>query len=619
MDPSIGSVQDDPPLLHPLEHSQKERIVNDMDNAVRLDSNNSDRTAQTFQLLGRQSSDDTRLIRPCPQRQEFSSCWVSDTTTPMTSRPHFTLSDSPRPLRRVRSRSLGASIEHTDIEWSLISPMDRSLIPNQLKSSIKPTMDLELINAATPEGKKEETRKIQGKTTPVFISAMYGMINATIVLPVLMSFGAIIYRDQAFSPYMPVLVKLTVVSGVVHQLCFSTLSSLPFAVGQVQDAGLIFLSSMASHMVEHCRSRGYDDETLLATTTIGLSLCTALLGCGLVLIGQFQLAQYVQLLPTSVVGGYLAFIGWFCGMSGVGLMAASTEVSFAVLLDNWQFVVPGIAGGVVIYVSVRYLRHMAVLPTCIAVLLLLFYSTLWATTTSIDKAAKSGWIRETDAPPPWYKTWEYLKLDKVAWSVIPELVLTELSMIFVVALSSSLDVAAIELELKEPLDYNGELKMVGLSNLVSGLTGGYTGSYIFSQSIFSLRAGIRSRIAGYVLAACQVVYLLVPFPILAYVPNFFFGSLLSMICVDLMYEWLWDVRNKVTPVEYMVCLATFGLIQVAGVEYGILLGVVVFLLCQRLGFDVGNQRQNAELDEAVDAPSIPINSTDGNPQRYGSL
>jgi SulP family sulfate permease len=338
-----------------------------------------------------------------------------------------------------------------------------------------------------------------------------------------------------------------------------------------------------------------------------------------VLIGQFQLAQYVQLLPTSVVGGYLAFIGWFCGMSGVGLMAASTEVSFAVLLDNWQFVVPGIAGGVVIYVSVRYLRHMAVLPTCIAVLLLLFYSTLWATTTSIDKAAKSGWIRETDAPPPWYKTWEYLKLDKVAWSVIPELVLTELSMIFVVALSSSLDVAAIELELKEPLDYNGELKMVGLSNLVSGLTGGYTGSYIFSQSIFSLRAGIRSRIAGYVLAACQVVYLLVPFPILAYVPNFFFGSLLSMICVDLMYEWLWDVRNKVTPVEYMVCLATFGLIQVAGVEYGILLGVVVFLLCQRLGFDVGNQRQNAELDEAVDAPSIPINSTDGNPQRYGSL
>ena len=54
-------------------------------------------------------------------------------------------------------------------------------------------------------------------------------------------------------------------------------------------------------------------------------------------------------------------------------------------------------------------------------------------------------------------------------------------MIVVVALSSSLDIAAIDLEVPKPLAYNYELKMIGLSNLVSGLTGGYTGSYIFSQ------------------------------------------------------------------------------------------------------------------------------------------
>lgn len=136
---------------------------------------------------------------------------------------------------------------------------------------------------------------------PVWISIMYGIINATIVLPVLMSFGSIIYRDQAFEAYMPMLVKLTVVSGVVHQVCFSTFSTLPFAVGQVQDAGLIFLSQMASRMVQHCQSREYDDDTLLATVTVGLSLCTAILGCGLVLMGHFRLAQYVQMLPTRYV------------------------------------------------------------------------------------------------------------------------------------------------------------------------------------------------------------------------------------------------------------------------------------------------------------------------------
>lgn len=127
---------------------------------------------------------------------------------------------------------------------------------------------------------------------------VYGSINAIIVLPILMSFGSIIYRDDAFAPYMPVLIKLTLVSGVVHQLCFSTLSSLPFAVGQVQDAGLIFLSSMASAMVQYCRAQGHDEETMLATVTVGLAIATALLGVGLVLVGYLRLAQYVKHLPT---------------------------------------------------------------------------------------------------------------------------------------------------------------------------------------------------------------------------------------------------------------------------------------------------------------------------------
>ena len=81
-----------------------------------------------------------------------------------------------------------------------------------------------------------------------------------------------------------------------------------------------------------------------------------------------------------------------------------------------------------------------------------------------------------DPPPVWYQTWQYLRFHKVVWSVLPKSVLTEVGMIFVVALSSSLDIAAIEIELKRPLDYNCKLTTVGISNLVWSLTGGYTGS-----------------------------------------------------------------------------------------------------------------------------------------------
>lgn len=138
-----------------------------------------------------------------------------------------------------------------------------------------------------------------------FISILYGLVNTSIILPVLMSFGSIIYHHDFFRPYLSTLMKLTVLSGAVHQITFSTASSLPFAVGQVQDAGLIFLSSMSRDLVNQLQSRGEDPETILATVCIGLSLSTALLGLALISVGKFRLASYMQMLPSCVVGGYL--------------------------------------------------------------------------------------------------------------------------------------------------------------------------------------------------------------------------------------------------------------------------------------------------------------------------
>lgn len=190
--------------------------------------------------------------------------------------------------------------------------------------------------------------------------------------------------------------------------------------------------------------------------------------------------------------------------------------------------------------------------------------------------------------------WDFLKIEKVVFSVLPSQTLTVIAMISVVALSSSLDIAAIEIELKRPLDYNHELKTVGISNIISGITGGYTGSYIFSQTIFSLRMGIRSRLMGYVIAFFLLFAVVLPFDILSYIPNFFFGSLLMMICLDLLFEWLIDVREKVSTAEYVVLLGTFALLQVLGVEFGIIAGILLYLAIKKLGYDLGANEQSEE-------------------------
>ena len=526
---------------------------------------------------------------------------------------------------RERSTSLGDGPEeesfikvHTeDEQWERKreQKMKRAMVNSISDNSLAYSADSSVTKySPTMDMLADLKREFAKQTNPPGLSIMYGIVNAVIVVPVIMSFGNIIYNDEFFRPYLPVLVKMTVVSGTVHQLCFSTFSTLPFAVGSVQDAGLIFLSTIATSIVRFCKERGCSDDEILATTLVGLSVFTACLGLSLIIIGRLKLAQFVQKLPTPVVGGYLAFIGFFCGQSALSLLSG---IQVSNPLEWYKFMhlkpavlmAPGLIGGFGIYVAVRKIKHMAVLPVSIALITVLFYAILYFADVSLDDAKDIGLMSSADAPPAWNHTWDFIKFELVVWEALPRQAFTVCSMIFVVALSSSLDIAAIDLEVSKPLAYNYELKMIGWSNLISGLTGGYTGSYIFSQSIFSLRAGIRSRLAGYVTAIIQAITIVMPISILAFVPNFIFASLLIMICVDLMIEWLWDVRKKLTTSEYSVALMTFTLIQALGVEYGIFAGLAYHLILGKLGFHT--------MSTSKPVHEVNINETSPMTEGYG--
>ena len=59
---------------------------------------------------------------------------------------------------------------------------------------------------------------------------------------------------------------------------------------------------------------------------------------------------------------------------------------------------------------------------------------------------------------------------------------------------------------------------------------------------------------------------------------------------------------KLTNVEYFVCLATFALIQMTSVEYGIILGVLVHYICRKLGLNVGENKALANEQEEETEP-----------------
>lgn len=117
-------------------------------------------------------------------------------------------------------------------------------------------------------------------------------MNVIISVPGLYGYAAVIFNHPVFQPHMNALSKLVIFSSLVHQLGFTLFSSLPFAIGTVQDAGLIFLSSMSNRLATIILDRdGGTEEQVISTTLALLSLGTASLGLVLVIMGHFRIAE----------------------------------------------------------------------------------------------------------------------------------------------------------------------------------------------------------------------------------------------------------------------------------------------------------------------------------------
>lgn len=134
---------------------------------------------------------------------------------------------------------------------------------------------------------------------------VYAIVNVIISVPAFYGYAAVIFSHDIYQDHMNSLSKLVVLSSAVHQISFTLFSSLPFAIGTVQDAGLIFLSAMSTKIAmtllnDVIPESSADDDTLttppiehviVSTSIVLLSLGTAALGIVLMIMGHFRMAE----------------------------------------------------------------------------------------------------------------------------------------------------------------------------------------------------------------------------------------------------------------------------------------------------------------------------------------
>eukprot|EP00793_Prasinoderma_coloniale_P003091 PRCOL_00006558-RA len=430
---------------------------------------------------------------------------------------------------------------------------------------------------------------------------LYGLVNSVLLCPTVVSFASVVFRNSAYADFMPLLVRLMFFAGVVHQGVITSRSSMSFAVGQVQDVGLVVLSAIASGVareatvmaggVEHMTDQ--DKRAMTATALIFLAIATAMVGLLLYLVARCGVASIAQCCPLPVVGGYLGFVGFFCVTSGLTLAAGgdrdlSSLAEWARLVDE-----PGRIGrlGLCVGAALLYmlsnrlpawLSSSLAMPALLLLVPTVFYMVVLGSGHTLAEARASHWV--SDAPEgsaPFWDVWGTLygvsSLGDVHWGLFPRLVLSKvLVLFFLVAFGSSLDVAAIQSEFDGVLDYNKELQLIGVSNVLTGLGGaGFTGSYIFSMTLFNLRSGVGNRVCGIVIMLGGLAFFLIPFSMVNYLPSFFLGSLLVFFGLEIIIDWLVFSVRRIGVQDYLMLLVTFAATVLTNVEVGVGIGLAL--------------------------------------------
>ena len=310
------------------------------------------------------------------------------------------------------------------------------------------------------------------------------------------------------------------------------------------------------------------------------------------------------------MGGFLAASGWLL-MTGSIQVMTGTRVSFATLGSLvgqayvWQFAV-GILFLMAI-VLLRRIRHPLAFPVFLVVATLAVHGVLYATGTSLAAAREAHWLIDINAGVKVPDLWFSGAIARVEpWPILGAAA-NYGALIVVTASTVLLNTMGAEVETRIDADLDRELRITGLSNLLSGALGGMIGTLSLSRTLFSYRAGARRRIGGFVTGAVCFLTLGFGTEALGYIPVPLVGALLMQLGAAVLYEWLVEGRRRMPPLEYALLIAILLVIVlwdfVAGMAVGIIAACVIFAISSSRIRVVKRGLSRSEFGSRVDRPA----------------
>ncbi len=404
-----------------------------------------------------------------------------------------------------------------------------------------------------------------------------GLIVSLVAMIFNISYAALIFSGP-LAVYLPFGISAALISLVVSAIIVALFSSLPILCAGPDSLTAAVQALIVGNIAQLLIASGTTDA-ILPTVLVAFVVAATFTGLILFIAGQIQLGRWVRYIPYPVIGGFLAGTGWLITRGALKVMS-DLPLEFSqlqsllqpALLSRW---LPGLGFGLLTVVITRRYKHYLVIPTLFVGAIGVFYALLWGLGIDRQQAAAAGLLFEPFAATAYHFPLTAPILSEVHWLLLWAQSASLLALFLITIIDLLLVASGLELALETNIDFNRELRVTGLANIVAGGFGGFVACLSTSRTLLNQKAGATNRLAGLVVAAVGLLMLFYGGPLIAYIPKAVLGGLLLYLGLSLLVQWLYEAKRKLSRADYALIWIIMLVIGVAGLLPGIVVGIVI--------------------------------------------
>lgn len=404
------------------------------------------------------------------------------------------------------------------------------------------------------------------------------------IIIICVTYSSIIYSGN-LSSFYSIGLHLLIVGSIVTLVITSLFSSLPSAIAHPQDAPFPLIMIMSASIATMLSAQGHG-EAMFLTIVCSITIATLMTGIFLFLLGVFKLGRLVSFIPYPALGGF--FAGLACLLLTSSLtMLTELHIQFDILPKLFKLVfllkwLPAFFFAVVFFILFEVKKNKAFLLTPVILgVLMLFYGVAYFLEISIAELQEQGFLVKSKVDSNFFAPLKKISLRSIDWRVVLSQAGNIVTIVFFSSISLLVNAVSLQISLNKEIDFNRELKVAGISNLLTGMVGGFVGYLAVGSTILNARMQTdpsnESRWVGLCCALLCFFFLLYGLFLVSYIPLFIPGGLLMFMAFLFIKKWVVDVRYTMQFLDYCIILIILLIVVKYNAIYGLFAGIICSL------------------------------------------